>query len=214
MKNPHSRNAPSDSPSGTLVGTVAVAVAVLGELCLDRAQCRDRAWIRRRVSRRGSRPAEAPRLRARSVGERCQRPESCNACAAVSATISSARDTHWAACSPPGRYPAIWRSPAAQISRLCVHASGSISQIPASVSGSRQRFCDRLDGRLGGTPAIAVEVIVARGGGEQQQRLAEGVELELLVDPVTDDVGAARVPRQARAGARRARCRRSWCRPA
>ena len=37
---------------------------------------------------------------------------------------------------------------------------------------------------------------MAGGSGEQQQRLAEGVELELLVDPVADDVGAARVAGQ------------------
>ena len=37
---------------------------------------------------------------------------------------------------------------------------------------------------------------MAGGGGEQQQRLAEGVELELLVDPVADDVVAAGVAGQ------------------
>ena len=51
----------------------------------------------------------------------------------------SASETQRAACSPPGPHSAIWRRPAAQISRLWVQASGSISQIPASVSGSRQR---------------------------------------------------------------------------
>ena len=38
-------------------------------------------------------------------------------------------------------------------------------------------------------------MIVLRSGGEQQQRLAEGIELKLLVDPVADDVGRSRVPR-------------------
>ena len=41
---------------------------------------------------------------------------------------------------------------------------------------------------FGGAPAVGVEVVVTGRGGEQQQRLAERVELELLVDPVPDDV--------------------------
>ena len=64
---------------------------------------------------------------------------------------------------------------------------------------------DRLGGDLGGAPAVGVEPVVTRGGGEQQQRLAEGVELELLVDPVARDGGAAGVAGQIELVARRAR---------
>ena len=46
-----------------------------------------------------------------------------------------------------------------------------------------------------GVPAVDVEAVVPGGSGEEQQRLAEGVELELLVDPVADDVRAAGVTR-------------------
>ena len=87
------------------------------------------------------------------------------------------------------------RRPAAQISRLWVQASGSSSQMPASV-GSLPALLDRGGGDLGRPPAVGVEVVVAGGRGEQQQRLAERVELKLLVDPVADDVGAAGVARQ------------------
>src|SRR5665213_4541324 len=62
--------------------------------------------------------------------------------------------------------------------------------------GLAPAFGDRVDRDLGGTPAICLEMIISRGGGEQQQRLAEGVELELLVDPVAGDVRAARITRQ------------------
>jgi hypothetical protein len=41
---------------------------------------------------------------------------------------------------------------------------------------------DCMDRGLDGPPAVGVEVVVAGRGGEQQQRFAEGVELELLVD--------------------------------
>ena len=38
---------------------------------------------------------------------------------------------------------------------------------------------------------------MAGGGCEEQQGLAECVELELMVDPVSGDVPAARIARQA-----------------
>ena len=73
---------------------------------------------------------------------------------------------------------------------------------------------DRVGRDLGRAPAVGVEMVVAGGGGEQQQRLAEGVELELLVDPVADDVGCRPGSRAGRAGAGRGPGRRWSCRRA
>ena len=67
---------------------------------------------------------------------------------------------------------------------------------------------------LRGPPTVRVEVIVAGGRGEEQQRLAERVELELLVDPVADDVRAAGIPWQVeRALVGDATARRRVCGP-
>ena len=55
---------------------------------------------------------------------------------------------------------------------------------------------DRFDRDLGCSPSVDVEVVVLRRRREQEQRLSEGVELELLVDPVADDVGATGISRQ------------------
>jgi hypothetical protein len=52
---------------------------------------------------------------------------------------------------------------------------------------------DRVDRCLRRPPAVAVKVVVTSRLGEQQQRLAERVELKLLVHPIAHDVRAARV---------------------
>ena len=85
-----------------------------------------------------------------------------------------------------------------------------VGLVPASLDGG--------GGRLGRSPSVGVEVVVLGGGGEQEQRFAERVELELLVDPVADDVGPARDSREVRGGARGDRpagrpCRRARVRP-
>ena len=49
---------------------------------------------------------------------------------------------------------------------------------------------------LGCLPAAGVQPVVPRGGSQQEQGLAERVELELPVDPVPDKIEAARVPGQ------------------
>ena len=54
--------------------------------------------------------------------------------------------------------------------------------------GLAPALLDRIDRGLRGPPTVGVEVVVSGCGGEQQQRLAEGVQLKLLVDPVPDDV--------------------------
>ena len=55
---------------------------------------------------------------------------------------------------------------------------------------------DRLDRYFGGVPPVAVEVVVAGCGGEEQECFTERVELELLIDPVADNVAASRVAGQ------------------
>ena len=83
------------------------------------------------------------------------------------------------------------RSPATQISRLWVQGWLSISQIPAS--GSVHRAAMASAAAIGGLPVVGVQSVGPAGRGEQQQRFAERVELELLVDPVPDQVRAAGV---------------------
>ena len=55
---------------------------------------------------------------------------------------------------------------------------------------------DRGDRDVDGLDVLGVEVVVPGGRGEQQQRLTERVELELGVDVVADDVGAAGIAGQ------------------
>ena len=86
------------------------------------------------------------------------------------------------------------RSPAAQISRLWVQGWLSISQIPAS--GSVHRAVMASAAAIGGLPVVGVQPVGPAGRGEQQQGFTERVELELLVDPVPDQVLAARVAGQ------------------
>ena len=62
------------------------------------------------------------------------------------------------------------------------HRRSSISQIPAS--GVLVTFADGLDERGDGAAAVVVQPAAALGRGEQEQRLTECVELELMVDPV------------------------------
>ncbi len=128
-----------------------------------------------------------------SLGERCQRPLGCSEVAAVSATILSASVGQSAAAGPAACW-AMARSPAAQVSRLWVQGRLSISQMPAS--GSLQRAAIAGGENRGRLPGVGVHPVVTGGGGEQQEALAEGVELELLVDPVADDVVSAGVAGQ------------------
>ena len=65
----------------------------------------------------------------------------------------------------------------------------------AGVGISPPRF-NGLHRKLGGLPVPAVQVIVTGRGREELERLAQRVELELAVDPVTDLVRAARVAGQ------------------
>jgi len=76
------------------------------------------------------------------------------------------------------------------MSRLCVQARSSISTHRRRDVAS---IDDRADGSVDGASAVVVEVVVACGCRQEQQCLAEGVELELLVDPVADQVVAAGV---------------------
>ena len=117
---------------------------------------------------------------------------------AVSATMASASASQSAARSADW-WAAIRRRPEAQIRRLCVHAVGL--ELPDARVGLAPALVDRGDRGLGRPPAVGIEAVVRRRGGEQQQRFAEGVELELLVDPVADHVAAAGVARQGRASA-------------
>src|SRR5581483_3508677 len=55
---------------------------------------------------------------------------------------------------------------------------------------------DRLGCGLSGAPAVGVDAVVVGGRREQQERLAEGVQLKLLIDPVADRVAAPGVARQ------------------
>ncbi len=106
--------------------------------------------------------------------------------------------------SPPGAQPLIARSPAAQISRLCVHSSGSSSQIPAS--GSPRRASIAAAAISAARHPSGVESVVRGGSREQQQGLAERVELKLLVGAVPHEhLVGARVARQIEVPLRRHR---------
>jgi hypothetical protein len=68
-------------------------------------------------------------------------------------------------------------------------------ELPDAGVGFVPASSDGLGRALRGSPTVRVEVVVRGGGGEQQQRFAERVELELLVDPVAEDVVPAGVAR-------------------
>jgi hypothetical protein len=55
---------------------------------------------------------------------------------------------------------------------------------------------DRPGGDLSRPPAARFQPVVPGRGGEQQQRLTQGIELELAVHPVADQVESAGVPGQ------------------
>ena len=59
-------------------------------------------------------------------------------------------------------------------------------------------FGDGLDGQLGGVPAVGVEPVLRGGVGQEEENLAEEIELKLISDPVADDIGAAGVAGQSK----------------
>ena len=84
---------------------------------------------------------------------------------------------------------AIARSPDTQASRECAQRRSSSSQMPAS--GSCQRFSIASAATAAARQSSVAEHVVPGRGGEQRQRLAERVELELLAHPVTASGAAA-----------------------
>ena len=91
--------------------------------------------------------------------------------------------------------PDRWHEGQRRRSACCASsAGGSTSQIPAS--GSVQRCSMPRAAARARIPTCRVEPVHGRRGGEQQQRLAEGIELELVSDPVAHDVGPAWVAGQ------------------
>ncbi len=75
-------------------------------------------------------------------------------------------------------------------------APAFVVQFPYPCLGLLPAFPDRVSGGLHRAPAVGVQVIVTGRGGQQQQRFPEGVELELGVDMIADDVVAAGVAGQ------------------
>ena len=71
-----------------------------------------------------------------------------------------------------------------------------VLELPDAGIGLLPAGADRVRGDPGRAPGAGVEPPVPGGGGEQEQRLAEGVELELLVHPVADQVESAGVAGQ------------------
>jgi len=57
-------------------------------------------------------------------------------------------------------------------------------------------LADCRDRGLDGRPVLGGQVVVLSRGGQEEEDLAEGVELELPVHPVAHLVGAARVSAQ------------------
>ena len=57
---------------------------------------------------------------------------------------------------------------------------------------------DGRDGCLDGSPVLGVQVVMTCSGGEEQQGLPQGVQLELPVDPVANLVGTAGVAGKVR----------------
>ncbi len=73
-------------------------------------------------------------------------------------------------------------------------------ELPDARLGLRPALPDGVDRHLHRLPAVGLEAVASRCGGEEQQRLAEGVELELRIHVVADDVAAAGVARQPEVG--------------
>lgn len=73
---------------------------------------------------------------------------------------------------------------------------GPVVEFPDSRVGFVPPQGDGIGRDLSGPPAVCVQAVVPVGGGEQEQCLAEDVQLELLVDPVADPVVAAWVAAQ------------------
>ena len=119
-----------------LVGAVAVGVAVLGQLVEHGPQRRERAGIVRGHGA-ADRGEQQRRVHTLVAGRALPASGGMDRVRRGSAVIASASASQRAARSPPGTRLLIARRPAAQISRLCVHSSGSSSQMPAS--GSCQR---------------------------------------------------------------------------
>jgi hypothetical protein len=71
-----------------------------------------------------------------------------------------------------------------------------VVELPDPGVGLPPAGLDRGGGGRGRAPPVGVEAVQFGGGREQQQRLAEGVELMLLVDPVAGDRPPARVARK------------------
>ena len=159
------------------------------------SQRRERARVVGAGPRRGSPASSSAASTPLVAGGALPAPARVDARGRASATIASASAT------PVGRRSrrrtAAARSRAARRRRSAgcgSSASGSSSQMPASGSLPALAIASAAD--VGRAPAVGVEAVVPRRGGEQQQRLAEGVELELLVGPVADDVAAAGVAGQ------------------
>ena len=213
IQNPQSRNAPSAWPSGRGVVAEAVDVAVLGQL--------GGAPRRAVATLRGSSAGTAPRIAGqqqrgvdpRVVGGALPAPAGVQAvgggrrrrCASASASRQLA-----AAGAAGAR-----RSRAARPRRSAGSAPSAGRRAPrcrrrARASAPRSR----RPRRRAACQCSASRRSCRRGRGEQQQRLAERVELELGVDVVADDVGAARVAGQVERAlvghrVRRRRCRRA-----
>ena len=66
-------------------------------------------------------------------------------------------------------------------------------ELPDPGVGLFPALLDRAERDSRRLPSVHVETVAGGRAGEEHERLAEEVELELLTDPVPDDVGAARV---------------------
>ena len=103
----------------------------------------------RPAPRRAGPPGAAPRRGAGHPGARCQRPDGCRASPARVARRSRRRRRASAlACRRPAACAAIARRPAAQISRLWVHALRRV-ELPDAGVGFAPTLEDRRGGELG-----------------------------------------------------------------
>src|SRR5581483_5456593 len=66
-------------------------------------------------------------------------------------------------------------------------------ELPDPGVGLAPAVLDHVGRGLRRPPAFALETVVTAGGREQQQRLAERIELELVIHRVADDVLRARI---------------------